>query len=202
MVQLKLHLMVLFGFLFFFMVSNLQVVTQDYAKAAVKNQSSSLVSEQGFKIYNNPKYGISLKYPNNWNSVENVGNISNHSIVANLYSYGYNNISAYTQNVNLVIGQLSNNRTSLQNYTTAGIAMLAHQFSNFTLDQINRTTLSANPANQIIYTLNDGQTSVKQMQVWTLKDGKDYILTYSAAPSSQFDISTAKKIFDSFVIVK
>ena len=80
--------------------------------------------------------------------------------------------------------------------------MLAHQFSNFTLDQINRTTLSANPANQIIYTLNDGQTSVKQMQVWTLKDGKDYILTYSAAPSSQFDISTAKKIFDSFVIVK
>ena len=80
--------------------------------------------------------------------------------------------------------------------------MLAHQFSNFTLDQINRTTLSANPANQIIYTLNDGQTSVKQMQVWTLKDGKDYILTYSATPSSQFDISTAKKIFDSFVIVK
>lgn len=202
MVQLKLYLMVLFSFLFFFMVSNSQVVMQDYAKAAVKNQSSSLVSEQGFKIYNNPKYGISLKYPNNWNSVENVGNISNHSIVANLYSYGYNNISAYTQNVNLVIGQLSNNRTSLQNYTTAGIAMLAHQFSNFTLDQINRTTLSANPANQIIYTLNDGQTSVKQMQVWTLKDGKDYILTYSAAPSSQFDISTAKKIFDSFVIVK
>lgn len=202
MVQLKLYLMVLFSFLFFFMVSNSQVVTQDYAKAAVKNQLSSLVSEQGFKIYNNPKYGISLKYPNNWNSVENVGNISNHSIVANLYSYGYNNISAYTQNVNLVIGQLSNNRTSLQNYTTAGIAMLAHQFSNFTLDQINRTTLSANPANQIIYTLNDGQTSVKQMQVWTLKDGKDYILTYSAAPSSQFDISTAKKIFDSFVIVK
>jgi serine/threonine-protein kinase len=184
------------------MVSNSQVVTQDYAKAAVKNQSSSLVSEQGFKIYNNPQYGISLKYPNNWNSVENVGNISNHSIVANMYSYGYNNISAYTQNVNLVIGELSNNRTSLQNYTTAGIAMLAHQFSNFTLDQINRTTLSANPANQIIYTLNDGQTSVKQMQVWTLKDGKDYILTYSAAPSSQFDISTAKKIFDSFVIVK
>jgi hypothetical protein len=202
LVQLKLHLMVLFSFLFFFMVSNSQVVTQDYAKAAVKNQSSSLVSEQGFKIYNNPQYGISLKYPNNWNSVENVGNISNHSIVANMYSYGYNNISAYTQNVNLVIGQLSNNRTSLQNYTTAGIAMLAHQFSNFTLDQINRTTLSANPANQIIYTLNDGQTSVKQMQVWTLKDGKDYILTYSAAPSRQFDISTAKKIFDSFVIVK
>ena len=194
--------MVLFSFLFFFMVSNSQVVTQDYAKAAVKNQSSSPVSEQDFKIYNNPKYGISLKYPHNWNSVENVGNISNHSIVANLYSYGYNNISAYTQNVNLVIGQLSNNRTSLQNYTTAGIALLAHQFSNFTLDQINRTTLSANPANQIIYTLNDGQTSVKQMQVWTLKDGKDYILTYSAAPSSQFDISTAKKIFDSFVIVK
>jgi eukaryotic-like serine/threonine-protein kinase len=202
LVQLKLHHMGLFSFLFFFLVSNSQVVTQDYAKAAVKDQSSSLVSEQGFKIYNNPQYGISLKYPNNWNSVENVGNISNHSIVANMYSYGYNNISAYTQNVNLVIGQLSNNRTSLQNYTTAGIAMLAHQFSNFTLDQINRTTLSANPANQIIYTLNDGQTSVKQMQVWTLKDGKDYVLTYSAAPSSQFDISTAKKIFDSFVIVK
>jgi len=80
--------------------------------------------------------------------------------------------------------------------------LLAHQFSNFTLDQINRTTLSANPASQIIYTLNDGQTLVKQMQVWTLKDGKDYILTYSAAPSRQFDNSIAKKIFDSFVIVK
>jgi hypothetical protein len=201
-VQLKLQLMVLFSFLFFFMVSTLHVVTQDYAKAAVKNQSSSPVSEPGSKIYDNPKYGISLKYPHNWNSIENVGNISNHSIVANMYSYGYNNISAYTQNVNLVIGQLSNNRTSLQNYTTAGIALLAHQFSNFTLDQINRTTLSANPAIQIIYTLNEGLTTVKQMQVWTLKDGKDYILTYSAAPSSQFDISTAKKIFDSFMIVK
>ena len=202
MVQLKLQLAILISFLFFFSVSNLQVVTLDYAIAAVKNQSSSSFSAQDFKTYDNPKYGIRLKYPSNWNSVENIGNISNHSIVANLYSYGYNNISAYTQNVNLVIGKLSNNRTSLQNYTTAGIALLAHQFSNFTLDQINRTTLSANPASQIIYTLNDGQTLVKQMQVWTLKDGRDYILTYSAAPSRQFDNSIAKKIFDSFVIVK
>ncbi len=175
---------------------------QEYARAAVKDQSSNTSHDQDINIYNNQKYGIIIKYPHSWNSVENVGNISNHSIVVNLYTYGFSNISAYTQNVNLVIGQLSNNRTSLQNYTKAGIALLAHQFNNFTLDQINKTTLSGNPASQIIYTLNDGQTSVKQMQVWTLIDGKDYILTYSAAPSSRFDISVAKKIFDSFIISK
>ena len=168
----------------------------------MKDQSSNSSSDQDINIYNNQKYGIRIKYPHNWNSVENIGNISNHSLVVNLYTYGYSNISAYTQNVNLVVGQLSNNRTSLQNYTTAGIALLAHQFNNFTLDHINKTTLSGSPAIQIIYTLNDGQTSVKQMQVWTLKGGKDYILTYSAAPSSRFDIATAKKIFDSFVISK
>jgi len=177
-------------------------IPQDFATAAVKNQSSNTSFDQDINIYNNQKYGIKINYPHNWNSVENVGNISNHSIVVNLYTYGYSNISAYTQNVNLVIGQLSNNKTSLQNYTKAGIALLAHQFNNFTLDHVNKTTLSGNPASQIIYTLNDGQTSVKQMQVWTLKDGKDYILTYSAAPSSRFDISTAKKIIDSFVISK
>ncbi|HEY7570256.1 MAG TPA: PsbP-related protein [Nitrososphaeraceae archaeon] len=175
---------------------------QYHAMAALKSQSSNTSSDQDTNIYNNQKYGIKIKYPHNWSSVENVGNISNHSIVVNLYTYGYSNISAYTQNVNLVIGQLSNNKTSLQNYTKAGIALLAHQFNNFTLDQVNKTTLSGSPASEIIYTLNDGQTSVKQMQVWTLKDGKDYILTYSAAPSSRFDISNAKKIFDSFVISK
>lgn len=199
--MLKLWIEVLFCPVFIFTLF-LYSMPQDYAMAAVKNQSSNTSSDQDINIYNNQKYGIKIKYPHNWNSVENVGNISNHSIVANLYTYGYSNISAYTQNVNLVIGQLSSNKTSLQNYTKAGIALLAHQFNNFTLDQVNKTTLSGSPASQIIYTLNDGQTSVKQMQVWTLKDGKDYILTYSAAPSSQFEISTAKKIFDSFEILK
>lgn len=180
----------------------MQVNPREIAKAVVKNQLSSANPGQDYAIYDNSKYGIRLKYPHNWNIVENVGNISNHAIVVNLYSYGFSNISAYTHNVNLVIGRLSDNNTSLHNYTTAGIALLAHQFNNFTLDQTNMTTLSGNPANEIIYSLNDGQISVKQMQAWTLKDGKDYILTYSVAPAEKFDISTAKNIFDSFVILK
>lgn len=202
MVQTEFKLLFLNCFLLYFIISNLHFTSHIYANAAIKDQFSARAPDQGFTAYDNPKYGIRLKYPDNWNFVENIGNISKHSMVVNLYSYGYSNISAYTQNVNLVIGRLSDNKTSLRNYTTAGISLLAHQFNNFTLDQINMTTLSGNPAMQIIYTLNDGQTSIKQMQVWTLKDGRDYILTYSAAPIQRFDISIAKKIFDSFVIHK
>ena len=91
----------------------MQLNPREIAKAVVKNQSSSATPGQDYAIYDNSKYGIRLKYPHNWNTVENVGNISNHAIVVNLYSYGYSNISAYTQNVNLVIGRLSDDNTSL-----------------------------------------------------------------------------------------
>lgn len=178
------------------------IAHQQVVHAASHPEPNTNGQQANFVVYDNSVYGIRVKYPSNWGKVENVGNISNHSIVVNFYSYGFSNTSAYTENVNVVIGHLAENNMSLETYSSAGVALLKRLFHNLTIGESGSTSVSGNPGFQIMYTLYDRQSSVKQMQVWTIKDDKDYIITYSASPSSRFDLSTARKIVDSFVILK
>jgi hypothetical protein len=47
------------------------------------------------------------------------------------------------------------------------------------------------------------QLPLKNMQIWTLKDGKVYFIIYSGAANQFFDsLEDAQKMIDSFKIIK
>ena len=56
-------------------------------------------------------------------------------------------------------------------------------------------------ANQIIYTGKDEDTKLKNLQIWTLKGDKAYIITYTAAIDDYDEfIKTVNEMINSFEI--
>ena len=47
--------------------------------------------------------GIRVKYPSNWATLEDLGNISRNSIMADFYNSGINDAQGYAENVNIVV---------------------------------------------------------------------------------------------------
>jgi hypothetical protein len=78
---------------------------------------------------------------------------------------------------------------------------------SFHLITSNSTTLSGNPAHQIVFTYQSpmGKDLRKEMQIWTLKDGKAYVIEYSAVPGVDkfsVELPVVKHIVNSFQITQ
>jgi hypothetical protein len=60
-------------------------------------------SEVSYQTYENMAAGIRVKYPSNWNMLENLGNVSGNNIIADFYNTGINATRSYSENANVVI---------------------------------------------------------------------------------------------------
>lgn len=60
-------------------------------------------SEVSYQTYENTTAGIRVKYPSNWNMLENLGNVSGNNIIADFYLTGIEGIRSYSENANVVI---------------------------------------------------------------------------------------------------
>ncbi len=139
--------------------------------------------------YNSTK-GFSMKYPSNWTREEPT----NGSIVV-LFSVPTNNNS---ENLNVQVYNASAGDTlsSLTPDILAGI----HNISNFTQIQAGNATLAGSPAYKVVYTASDDNGDfLKVTQIWTIYEGKEYLITYKAAPNN-YDTyaNTAQQMIDSF----
>lgn len=60
-------------------------------------------SEVNYLTYENMTAGIRVKYPSNWNVLENLGNISGNNIIADFYSTGIKSMHSFSENANVVV---------------------------------------------------------------------------------------------------
>jgi hypothetical protein len=60
-------------------------------------------SEVSYLTYDNMVAGIRVRYPSNWATLENLGNISGNSIIADFYNTGVYGTHGYAENVNVVV---------------------------------------------------------------------------------------------------
>ncbi|HLD02225.1 MAG TPA: PsbP-related protein [Candidatus Nanoarchaeia archaeon] len=75
--------------------------------------------------------------------------------------------------------------------TTKGFTLIAHE----------ETTLSSEPAQKIVYTEDSEFGKIKYLQVFTIKDGNVYILTYTAPVETYDDhVAEAEQAISSFKI--
>jgi hypothetical protein len=150
-------------------------------------------------IYQNFKEGVKIKYPSDWQVREDP------NLVAIFTSATNSNYDA-PEILNIAIEYLPSKILSLDRYTSAAISKLRF-LQDFNMTESEDATLAGFPAHKIIYTVTvpteGGSYPLKNMQIWTVKDGKAYIVTYGGVQNQFFESwSDAQKMVDSFEIVK
>jgi hypothetical protein len=70
-------------------------------------------SEVNYRTYENKTAGIRIKYPSNWNTLENMGNVLGNYILADFYLTGIKGTDAYSENANVVVSNQSEYLASL-----------------------------------------------------------------------------------------
>ncbi|MGZ4864086.1 MAG: PsbP-related protein [Halobacteriota archaeon] len=152
----------------------------------VGNTSSSTTST----TYTSAK-GYSIKYSSDWSKPEEQ---QSGSFV--VFLTPTNNV---TENLNVQVVNLSASDTLAT--VTDDVISTAQGYDNFKQIETTNTTLAGLPANKIVYmaTINDDQ--LKLLQMWTVKDGKAYVITYKGSATNYgTHLGAAQQMIDSFQI--
>jgi hypothetical protein len=88
----------------------------------------------------------------------------------------------------------------LNEFTNATVKILNKTLNDFTLLESEPTIISGLPAHEITYTISGSQFEAKQIQAWTSKDDKWFVVSYSAEPLAYFNPRTAQNILDSLLL--
>jgi hypothetical protein len=152
----------------------------------------SIVSgEQMNQTYTNLASGIKIQYPSNWQQEQpdNPSSIIRFRSPTN----GFLSIAVHSD---------VPSKIKVTEETAAGIDLLNNIFERFNLTDITSTTLAGNPAQRIEYTAIQDQIDLKFIQIVTIKDGKEYIITFGT-PKGQFpnDMPAVQKMINSFQII-
>ena len=135
--------------------------------------------------------GFTITYPSDWTK-----DVPKSGLLDVLFGIPTNNA---TENLNVRVSNLSASDT-LESRTSDRTEAL-QDYDNFTQISAGNTTLAGNPAYKIIYTATVDGDHLKVTQIWTVKDGKEYTITYKAAPKNyETYLSTAQQMIDSFKI--
>lgn len=158
----------------------------------------TLTESQGeTTTYENPTIGIRLNHPNSWEKEEG----QNSAVVFKIF--------AGAINVRFISDDLTSEKepVSLQEYTkelmSQSIALGEKQNVVIKALSDSDTVLAGLPAHQWLYTVTLDSIKGGGMQVWTVKNNRSYVLTFTA-PESLFDtfLPVFKKLLETVVITK
>lgn len=131
---------------------------------------------EDFSIYKESDLGITIKYPQSWQR-QNIDNIFTKELVTFLSPQsGADN---FQEKVTLSIEDYSGSlNQSKEDFTKE----INQSLSAAEIIETSPTTFAFRPAFKIIYTGKDRENNLnlKNLQIWTLKANKAYIITYSA----------------------
>lgn len=179
-----------------FMISLLILVSLTVVK--INAQQQTVNENINFTSYNNTELGIYLQYPANWSKMEEKfdANVN----VISFISTPENDTDTFTENVNIAIEPLQNESITLEEYSNTTLAALSNVFENFSLINKENTNLDGVPAIKIIFSITQPQITdqsrdidtikqipMKIMQILSVKEGKAYVIIYSAEEAKYDD---------------
>jgi hypothetical protein len=154
---------------------------------AAGNQTMASNVTSNLIPYSNP---FTLEYPSNWTKQESLTFVSPQGGVGN----------RAPEIIRITTEELPTSDYSLDSYSDLGLRQL-ESFRDFKLLNSSSTTLAGLPARMIVYSFTDevGQTTLQNLQAWTIKDGVAYVVTYIGTPE-EFDSSlpALQRILDTF----
>jgi hypothetical protein len=162
------------------------------------NSTTAAASAANFLTYQNSTYGISVQHPSNWIKEENHNSTSPGHIVKFSSPQGTPHAT-----VNIIGGNRLPLNMSLEQFSAASINNLRQSFPRFNLLESSSTTLGGFPAHRVVYTAEVAPGfGVKFMQVWTIKDARDFIITDGSLPSDFSNyLPTIQHMINSFAFI-
>jgi PsbP-like protein len=155
----------------------------------VGNQKTASNVTTDLATYSNPNLGFSLEYPSDWQKEESLTFVSPQG--------GIDNRSPEAISITTEI--LPTSDFSLDRYSEAALRQV-ESFQDFKLLNSSSTILAGLPAHMILYTFTDESlTPLQNLQVWTIKDGVAYIITYGGVPEEfESSLPALQNVMDSF----
>ncbi|RAM53036.1 MAG: serine/threonine protein kinase [Hapalosiphonaceae cyanobacterium JJU2] len=151
-----------------------------------------------FVPYENSNYGIKIKYPASWQRQTKEIDVLGVTEIVTFISPKQSQTDKFQEKINVDIEKFSG---TLAESKELFINEIKSTLPDAEIIDMSSTTLAFKQANQIIYTGKDENTELKNLQVWTLKGDKAYIITYTAAIDDYDEfINTANEIINSFEI--
>lgn len=153
-------------------------------------------STTNFLTYESRDYGIKINYPMDWIKREQFM-----GTVVMFLSPTESASDIFQENLVVTVNDLSAQPITLEESVDPDINQLKMIVTDFKLVDSSATSLAGNPAHKVVYTGKDGQYNLEWMQVWTIKDDKAYIVTYTAEQDkySEF-LGTVEEMVQSFEI--
>jgi serine/threonine-protein kinase len=155
---------------------------------------------RGFLSYTNQAYNFTIKYPENWSLKELDDPITGE--VAVFTSPLESESDLFLERVYLSVEYLSSQPTTLDEYTEIVFEKIQQEKGNeIEVYEEKKTRLDRHPARIIIYSRNERGLLLRQMEAFTIKNDRVYIIIYTAQRvkfSKFFD--TAQKMLKSWEI--
>jgi hypothetical protein len=173
--------------------------------------NTNTIASKNYLIYENPTFGIKIKYPDNWSLRTYSYNPALNNTVAGFYSPS--KTASELGNVSGVSGHFvpyldifvfSSKNMSLDKIIDSRIDRIQNS-TYFLINESKPFTLNGNQsAYTIIYSINSGKDELfKKMQVYTIYGNKVYLITFTSQEAF-FDQyrATIQKMVNSFELLK
>ncbi|MFL6315970.1 MAG: PsbP-related protein, partial [Nitrososphaeraceae archaeon] len=170
-------------------------------------QKSAVNSNNNFITYENPTYGIRIRYPGDWQKTEHLN--ANRFWVDFMSPFKKNNPNAFPVTLSLSVEGLNHTITTTTNEYVNGILNNAKQsLPDFQIIESNPdANMTGISAYKIVYSFLSqdpaAQVHFQSMNIWSVKDKKVYAISYTQAKSLYAAyLPTVQKMIDSFEIIK
>ena len=140
-----------------------------------------------FVTYENKSFGITIKYPQQWNKVENQYSVS--------FTAPYETFDNFSEALTISVVDWSPDQITLDKYTLINMSQLMANYPGININHSFRITLDNVPAQEIVYSW----SQFRFLQIWAVRNSKTYLITFIAEIShysEHFEI--AKEMINSF----
>ncbi len=149
-----------------------------------------------FLSYQDPVYGIKIQYPKEWTVHEKAEGVG----VVAFRSPPKGSMDVFQENLNIVVQDLGGRSIPLMQFNEMAINQLRQMYSNVEILESGPMILSGKAGHKVEYIVR-AELRLKILQVWTIKNYKAYIMTFSADADHYQDYSaTAWDMINSFEI--
>jgi PsbP-like protein len=158
---------------------------------------SSPKDNNNFLTYQDSTLGIKIDYPAGWAQELHAGGLV--TFLTMLES----DTNTYPAGLGVKVQNLASKNTSLNEITKVQIKNLTQNHPDFKLIESTKSMLAGIVAHKIVFIATDNSGHErKAMQIWTLKDGRAYLLTYKAQPEEfSHYLPLVQKMIDSFQFI-
>ncbi len=148
-----------------------------------------------FVTYESAPDNVRIMYPKEWEKMEDYQNT-----VVLFRSPPEDDTDVFQENLNIVVGTSSS--TDLEKFTDANIEEIEKSFTDVKLVSNTSTTLAGVAAREVVFTLEQKDYTIKLMQIYALKEGNAYVITYTAEEDAYSEyLTTARAMIATFEIL-